>query len=171
MSNSDVFDLYVKIAEEAGLVSLADDETPSQPEKPKESAKLKRYKKSPYPRVGSDDISTIEALYGVKPDNSVKYEFNIMEAAHPKPVVIAPSYDRIDALVENEIERQNININMVSKPTDGVSTLDNHKYAKKNLVLQLVRLANDLDNAGHEELATLADSCIQKFSEKKSQPE
>lgn len=166
MSRSDVFDEYAKIAEEMGLVSSAEDEgVAEQPGKPKESAKLKRYKKSPYPRVGSDDISTIEALYGVKPDNSVKYENNIMEAAHPKPVVIGPSYDRINALVENNIERQNIICNLVSKPNDG--NLNYKKWAQKDLMMQLVRVANDLDNAGHEELCALADKCIEEVSEKK----
>jgi hypothetical protein len=162
---SDIFDEYAKIAEKMGLVSLAEDDLPEQPSKPKESAKLKKYKKSPYPRAGSDDISTIEALYGVKPDDSIKYEYNIMEAAHPRPVVIAPAYDRMNALVENENERNNIICNIVSKPVDGL--LNFHRWAKKDLMLQLVRLANDLDNAGHEELRCLADKCIEKVSSEK----
>lgn len=153
---SDVFDIYAKIAEENGIISLADDE-------PKESSKLKKYKKSPYPRMGSDDISTIEAMYGIKPDDTViKYEHNIMEAAHPKPVVIAPAYDRLNALVENNIERQNIMINIINKPTDG--KINSRKYASKELLMELVRLANDLDNSNHDELRLLADNCILDIS-------
>lgn len=162
MSNSDIFDRYAKIAEEQGLVSVADE----QESKPKESAKLKKYKKSPYPRLGSDDISTIEALYNVKPDSIIEYELNIMEAAHPKPVVIAPAYDRLNALVENNIERQNIITNIVMKPTDG--NLVNKKYAEKEFLMQLIRVANDLDNANNEELRVIADACIETLTEKKN---
>lgn len=162
---SDIFDSYAKIAEEKGLISLAEEQESSQPAKPKESAKLKRYKKDSYPRMGSDDLSTIEALYGVKPDNSIKYELNIMEAAHPKPVVIAPSYDKINGLVENNIERQNIISNIALKPTNG--NIDQRKYAQKELVMELVRLANDLDNSGNEELRVIADKCIEDISSEK----
>src|SRR5258708_13176449 len=168
MRRSDIFDAYAKIAEETGLISLSEeeDENESQHDKPKESTKLKKYKKSPHPRVGSDDISTIEALYGVKQESVNKYEFNIMEAADPRPVVISPSYDRINGLVENNVERQNIIMNIIYKPND---TNNNYrKYAKKELILELVRLANDLDNAGHEELRKIADRCIEEIgSEKK----
>lgn len=167
MRHSDIFDSYAKIAEEKGLISLADDEVSSQPGAPKESAKMKKYKKSPYPRMGSDDLSTIEALYGVKPDNSIKYEFNIMEAAHPKPVVVSRSYDKMNGLVENNIERGNIMANIALKPNSG--NLDTNKYAKKELLMQLVRLANDLDNSNHQDLRVIADACIEGIStEKKS---
>jgi len=162
--HSDIFDSYAKIAEEKGLVSLADEETSSQPQAPKESSKLKKYKKSPYPRAGSDDISTIEALYGVKPESTNKYEFNIMEAAHPKPVVIAPAYDRLNALVENNIERQNIIINITQKPNDG--NLNYTKMARKELLMELVRLATDLDNSGRDDLRKIADDCIDGLKKK-----
>ena len=160
---SDIFDEYAKIAIAKGLVSSAEDEDASQPDKPKESAKLRKYKKSPHPRMGSDDITTIEALYGVRDkDDPIKYEHCIMEAAHPKPVVIGPAYDRINALVENNIERQNIIINQVLKPNDGIS--NQTKLAKKELLLELVRLATDLDNSNHNDLCTIADTCIETLS-------
>lgn len=165
MSKSDIFNEYAKIAEEQGLISLADEDSDSQSDKPKESSKLRKYKKSPYPRMGSDDISTIEALYGVKPDNSIKYENNIMEAAHPKPVFISPSYDRINGLVENNIERQNIMSNIALKPNDG--NITNHRYAKKELLMELVRLANDLDNSGRDNLRKIADRCISEIADEK----
>lgn len=164
MSRSEIFDKYAQIAEEKGLVSLAEEESSSQPQKPKESGKMKKYKKSPYPRMGSDSLEAIEALYGVKPDNSIEYENNIMEAAHPKPVVISPSYDKINGLVENNIERGNIMSYIALKPTDGNATY--HKYAKKDLVLQLVRIANDLDNNNVDDLRALADDCIAEIEKK-----
>jgi murein DD-endopeptidase MepM/ murein hydrolase activator NlpD len=157
MSKSEVFENYAKIAEEAGLVSSAVED----------SRKIKKYKKEQDPRLGSDDISTIEALYGVKPDNSVKYEENIMEAAHKAPVVIAPSYDKTQALVENEIERQKIDFNIVMGPlSDGSNAHTYKKYAEKELVLQLVRIANDMDNSGSDELRVLADNCLAMLKKK-----
>ena len=164
---SDIFDEYVKIATQQGLVKQSKDEEETvSSDAPKESAKLKRYKKSPHPRAGSDDISTIEALYGVKPDNPIKYEYNIMEAAHPKPVVIGPiSYDRLNGLVENNIERQNIISNIALKPNNG--NLTQHRYADKDLMMQLVRIANDMDNKGFEEIRKIADECISELALKK----
>jgi hypothetical protein len=162
MRNSDIFNAYLKIAEEQGLVSKEE----TQPEKPKESAKMRRYKKSPAARAGSDTIETIEALYGVKPTSTVEYEKNIMEAAHKKPVVIAPAYDRINALVENNIERNNIMCNIVMRQNTG----DGHSfraYAANELLMSLVRVANDMDNMGQDELRVLADECIEKLSVKK----
>jgi hypothetical protein len=163
MRNSDIFNAYVKIAEEQGLVSPVEEK---QSEKPKESTKLRRYKKSPAPRAGSDTIETIEALYGVKPTSTIEYEDNIMQAAHPKPVIIAPSYDKINALVENNIERNNIMCNIVMRQNTG----DGHSfrsYAEKELLMQLVRVANDMDNMGQDELRALADECIEKLGVKK----
>jgi hypothetical protein len=155
MFETDIFEEYAKIAEETGLVKLAED-----------SRAIKKYKKDVAPRAGSDSITTIEALYGVKPDLSVKYENNIMEAAHPKSVVIAPSYDRLNGLVENEIERQKADINMVMKPVDGIKSM--HRHATQELMLQLVRIANDMDNQDKAELVAIADNCIVELgSEKK----
>lgn len=116
-------------------------------------------------RAGSDDISTIEALYGVKPDSDIKYDNNIMEAAHPNSVVVSPSYDKLNGLVESNIERQNILLHIVNKPVNGLST--QHKYAEKELLLSLVRIGNDLDNQRQEELRALADTCLEQLASKK----
>jgi hypothetical protein len=150
---STIFDEYAKIAEAKGLVKIAQET---------ESKELKKYKSDDHPRVGSDDISTIEALYGVKPDSPLKYKHNIMESAHPKAVIIAPSYDKINGLVENNIEQQTISINIVNKPTDGIPNYT--KYAQKELLMELVRIANDMDNQGKEDLRKLADECIEELS-------
>jgi hypothetical protein len=159
---SDIFDEYEKIATQMGLVSEA--------EEPKESKELKKFKDDVYPRAGSDDITTIEALYGVKSDMSVEYKHNIMEAAHPKMQVIMPAYDKINGLVENEIEGQHIRINLVRTPNHGC--LDRFKLAKTDLMKQLVRIANDMDNTDKEDLRLLADTCIEKLGveKKKSNP-
>jgi len=156
MSRSDIFDEYERIAIERGLISAAADD--------KDSPALKRYKKSPWPRAGSDDISTIEALYGVKPDASVKYENNILEAAHPEPAITGPAYDRLNALIENPNEAQAILLNIIDKPTNG--NLTQHRYAQEQLLMELIRIANDMDNRGNDTLRVLADSCIERLKKK-----
>ena len=160
LRSSEIFDEYVKIAEEKGIIS-----------KKEQEKALKKYKDDVYPRIGSDDISTIEALYGVKPEGDYDYEHNIMEAAHKEPVVVAPAYDKINALVENEIEGQNIRINLVmGKPTTKYIT-QGPKLARQELVMQLVRIANDMDNRNQEELRALADTCIEQLADANSEDE
>lgn len=121
---------------------------------------LQAYKDDSEPRAGSDSVSRIEMIYGVKPDQAetAEYESNIMEDAHPNSVIISPAYDKINALVENNIERNNIMRNIVNKPTTGNHT--NPKYAHQELTLELVRLANEMDARNHTEIYGLADECL-----------
>ena len=150
---SEIFQAYAQIAQDKGLVKSAQD-----------SKALKDYKNSDYPRVGSDDISKIEALYGIKPDapKSMQYENNIAEDAHPNQVIIAPSYDKLNGLIENINERQRIIINIMNKPVNG--HLTQKKYAS-DLVNELVKVATDLDNRNLDQLRNLADTCILQLNE------
>jgi hypothetical protein len=152
MRRSEIFDNFVKIAQDKGLVS---EDAPEKAKKKLESN----------PRADSLDIKAIEALYGVKNDTekSMEYKHNIMEDAHPESVIISPSYDKLNGLVENNIERQNIILNIVNKTPNG--QLTQHKYAKQELLLSLVRLGNDLDNKNNDELRVLADTCLAQASE------
>lgn len=152
MRKSEIFESFVKIAQEKGMISNDSSE-----------AKKKLEQTS---RADSLSLSDIEALYGVKPDSpkSMEYEHNIMEVAHPNSLVISPSYDKLNGLVENNIERQNILLHIVMKTPDGLST--QRKYAEKELILSLVRLANDLDNQNKEKLRVLADACLEQVSHK-----
>lgn len=149
MRRSEVFGEFVKIAKEKGLISEAN---PDHAEHTEQNTKS--------PRWDSLDLSAIEALYGVKPEQSkgMDYDNNIMEVAHPEPEVIAPSYDRLNGLVENEMEAQNIKLHIIKKTPDGF--LMQRKYAEKELLLSLVRIANDMDNKDKEELRLLADTCL-----------
>jgi len=149
MRRSEIFESFIKIAQEKGMIS--------------DDSKKKLEKN---PRADSLSISDIEALYGVKPDapKSMEYENNIMEDAHPESVVISPSYDKLNGLVENNIERQNILLHIVNKTPDGLST--QRKYAEQELILTLVRVANDLDNHDKDELRTLADTCLMQVHSK-----
>lgn len=149
MRHSDIFDDFAKIAMEKGLISKGSPE------------ELKR-KLEENPRMDSLDISAIEALYGVKPDTpkDMQYKKNIIEDAHPNSVVVSPSYDKLNGLVENLNERQNIIMNIVQRTPDG--HIVNRKYAEQQLLLTLVRIGNDLDNRNQTELRTLADVCLEQ---------
>jgi hypothetical protein len=146
MKRSEIFDNFVKIAQEKGMIS-------------NDSSKSKKILEETG-RADSLDISAIEALYGVKPDASkgLEYKNNIMEVAHPNGMVIAPSYDKLNGLVENNIEAQNIALHIVNKTNDGHSV--QRKYAEKELLLSLVRIANDMDNRNQDQLRSLADVCL-----------
>lgn len=151
--DSEIFDNYIKIALEKGIVS--------------NNAPLRKgaEKKS---KVDSSDISAIEVLYGVKPkvDKSLDYKNNIMEVAHPNSVVLAPSYDKLNGLVENNIERQRVMLNIVTKMPNG--HLTNKKYAESELVHSLVRVANDMDNKDIDALRILADTCTEQIQKRSS---
>tara|TARA_R110000868_G_scaffold99024_1_gene272577 strand:- start:6289 stop:7566 length:1278 start_codon:yes stop_codon:yes gene_type:complete len=150
MKHSEIFENFIKIAEENGLM-----------ESDKAIAKLDKTRRHDY--LSADDI---EKLYNIKPDvpEGMKYERNIIEDAHPNSVVVSPSYDKINGLVENQNERQNIMLNIVNKPVNG--QLTGHKYAHNELALNLIRLANDLDNKNNHELLNLADVCLNQIGTK-----
>lgn len=150
MSNkSEVFSEFCRIAEEKGMIPL------DAPDKAKK--KLEQN-----PRWDSLDITAIEALYGVKPDlpKENQYKHNIMEDAHPNAVILSPAHDKLNGLVENNNEQQNILLHIVQKTPDGLST--HRKYAQQDLMLALVRIANDLDNRNQDELRKLADTCLEQ---------
>lgn len=148
MRRSEIFDSFVKIAEEKGMIS-------------KDYHAGKKVLEQTG-RADSLDISAIEALYGVKPDapSGMEYKKNIMEDAHPNSVVISPSYDKLNGLVENNNERQNILLHIVQKTPDGLLT--QRKYAERELLLALVRIGNDLDNRNQDELRSLSDACLEQ---------
>ena len=124
MKRSEIFEEFAKIAQEKKIISNDS----------KKSFKALENN----PRADSLDVSAIAALYGVKPETSddMKYKSNIMEIAHPNSLVISPANDRINGLVENNIERQNINLRIVNKNPDGLLT--QRRYAQQQLALSLL---------------------------------
>lgn len=135
---SEIFDEYVKIMTDKGFVKKADLLTQHDKEN------------------DSDYAEKIKALYGIdiKLNDSNK---EIIEQAHPESVIIAPSYDRLNALVENINERHNVMVGIVNKTPNG--NLTQHRYASKDLLDELIRLGFDLDNAGEDSLSKTADEC------------
>ena len=152
MKRSEIFEEFAKIAQEKNII---------QNDSKKSFKALENN-----PRADSLSISAIEALYGVKTPTipQMEYKNNIMEVAHPNPAVVSSAYDRLNGLVENNIERQNINLRIVNKNPDGLLT--QRKYAEQQFLLSLVRVANDLDNQNKEQLRKLADDCLETASEK-----
>lgn len=153
MRKSEIFESFVKIAEEKGLISDY-------------SSEKARKTLENNPRMAALTAKDIEKLYNVKPETAkgMEYDKNISQLAHPEPVVVSNSYDKLNGLVENINERQNILLNIVNKPVNGLLT--NHKYAEKELILSLVRLGNSLDNKNKDDLRNLADTCLAQVSTK-----
>jgi len=147
MNNSDIFNEYAKIALDKGLISAAKDDAKKILEKTR--------------RADSQSISDISALYGVKPEqiDSQQYERNIAEVAHQNASVISPSYDKLNGTVWDANKKQNIALNIVNKPVNGL--LMHHKYAQQELLKSLIRTANHMDNIEKDDLRVLADHCIE----------
>jgi hypothetical protein len=154
MRKSEIFENFVKIAQERGLVS-SENKKPEHTEKDFSETN---------PRFDSLTIEQISKLYNTKPalPKDMEYKRNIIENAHPESVVVSPSYDKLNGLVENENEGQAIRARIVMKEPDG--HLINRKYARKNLLLSLVRVGNELDARNNEELRKLADVCLVQTS-------
>lgn len=154
MSRSEIFDSFVKIAQQKGLIS---DDKPTNERVEAEHTEKDFHETNP--RHDSLSIEQISKLYKNKPQmpKDMEYKNNIMEVAHPDMAVLFPAHDKLNGLIENEMEGQNIRIHISLKEPDG--HLIQRKYAE-NLVLSLVRVANDLDNRNQEELRKLADVCL-----------
>jgi hypothetical protein len=135
--SSEIFDEYARIALDKGLIKEAAEEETN-------------------PRYDSHDLSAIQMLYDVKPNGE---DDDILDKAHPEPVVIAPSYDRFNGLVEDLKQQHDMMCYIALKPNDG--KLTHHRYVKANsdLVDELTRIAFLLDKNGQEDLMCLADNC------------
>jgi hypothetical protein len=144
--HSEVLENYAKLAADRGLIDT------SLPVKQAEETN---------PRYDSVTIKEIEALYGVKaPGESEK---DILDQAHPDPVVLAPAHDKVNGLVENLKERHNIMVGIATKPTNGLLTQHVYVAAKEQLLNELIKVAFLLDRENKAELMTLADSCSERL--------
>lgn len=149
LRNSEVFDNYVRISREQGFVSS---------EALQKKADIEG--KAPNPNRRGEDLSTIEIMYGVKPNGK---DEDILDQAHPEKCIIAPSYDKLNGLVENLRERQDIMVGIINKAPQ--AKLTGHKYAGTELQNELISLGFFLDNQGDERLCALADSCSERLDE------
>ena len=148
---NEVFNNYVKIALEKGLISESQETLEDNS------------------RANKDYADTLETLYGIKlPTN--ESDKDLLDQAHPDPVFIAPSYDRVNGLVENLRERQDIMVGICNKPTDGNLTM--HRYAEtyRDLINELVVLGFRMDNKKQKELRVLADTCSYRMTKGAASP-
>ena len=164
MRKSEIFESFAKIAQQRGLVSKADEDSD------KESKSAEHTEKDfseTNPRFDSLTIEQISKLYNTKPalPKDMEYKRNIIEDAHPEMAIVSPSYDKLNGFVPNENEGQAIRARIVMKEPDG--HLVNRKYAQKQLLMSLVRVANQLDTADNDELRKLADVCLEQAASKK----
>lgn len=159
MSRSEIFESFVKIAQEKGLIS---DEKPTNERVEAEHTEKDFHETNP--RHDSLSIEQISKLYNTKPatPKEMEYKRNISELAHPDLAVLFQAHDKLNGLVESENQGQDIRIHISLKEPDG--HLINRKYAQDALIKNLVRVANDLDNRDQEELRKLADACLSQAS-------
>jgi hypothetical protein len=142
---SDIFNEYARIMKAKGLLKEAAGES---------TTVDKRYSK--------EYADTIKALYNVDMEDVE----DIIEKAHPNKVIIAPSYDKLNGLIENVNERHDVMVGITNKIPNG--TLTNHKYAQTELLNELIRLGFDLDNQGFEKIAIMADDCAVKLADQEN---
>ena len=134
---SEIFEQYVKAAEEKGWVKEGD---------------------YAIVRAGEDSTETIEMLYGVKP-NGKDDDVHIVDKAHPETAVIIPAHDKFNSIVENIKQRQNMMAYIALKTPGGHLTQHRYVTAQDELTKSLVRIGFMLDNKDETELMKLADSC------------
>lgn len=147
---SDIFDEYAKIAVEQGLI--------------KEAAEAGDKTNQRFDSLSDDDI---RSLYGVKPNGEEKH---ILDQAHPESAFVAPAYDKMNGLVENLFERQDIMAWIATKPNDGKHTQERYVKASQDLTMALLNAAFLLDRTGDIELMKLADSCADRLTKEAIAP-
>lgn len=147
-NESDIFDEYAKLMKNQGLVS---------------EAYGQEFRKDQY------DLDAIEVLYGIKP-NGKEDDESIIEKAHPETAVVGRSYDAMNAVVENEHERQAINAYIATKMPEGRHTMRRYVRAKEDLMKAVVRAAYTLDNDDETQLMKLADDCAGRIHKKALAP-
>lgn len=159
---SDIFDEYARIALKNGLIKNAEEDS----KKSKEALEKN-------PRAGSDDMSTIELLYGVKPKpaKDMDYKRNIIEIAHPETVIISPAHDKINGRMGNGNENQDTVINSLKlKQRSGNAFHKKYADQKQKLLLSLIKAANTLEKTNNEKLICLADDCAIQLNKKAAVP-
>lgn len=140
--HSDVFEEYVKIALEKGLISEEKDNKPS----PKKEEKK--------------ELSSAEILYGV----SDKSNLDLMHEAHPKTIVMGPAYDKFNGVVENLEQRSNMMQFIALKNPQILQSNTRYIKARQDLINETIKLGFYLDNKNQESLMKLADSCTEQLS-------
>jgi hypothetical protein len=133
---SEILDEYYRIAIEKGLIKKEAQQTRE------EKWADKEYREK------------IQALYGLNINNTDK---SIIEEAHPDMIIIAPAHDKVNGLVENELQRHDIMVGLVNKSP--VPNTPTRKIAEQDLLDTLVSLGFALDSEEQYDLRDKADEC------------
>ena len=142
MSHSEMFDEFLGLALERGLISQAElEEEDKKPEKKK-------------------DLSLYEMLYGV----SEKSGRDIIEEAHPDTVVLMRSHDKLNGIFENIQERSDIMNGLIREFPSGNQFGQIYSKAKNELLNEVIKTAFILDRENEQELMVLADNCGEKIT-------
>ena len=129
-----------------------------------ESAAKKTLKETK--RVDSLSADDISKLYNLKVNKKGR---NIVEEAHPGVLVAFDSYDKLNGVLKNDNQKQDITINIIHRKQH--AGLVNEKYAAQSKLLSsLVKSANFLD-ARDPALALYADKIINDFDKQVLQKE
>lgn len=101
----------------------------------------------------------VEDVYNL-PLKSVK---ELVEEAHPETIVQGPSYDKMNGIIENVQQRQDIMSMLALKTPTGFH--DNTRYisAYQDLLNSTLKIALMLDNQNQEQAAKLADHVTQQL--------
>jgi len=146
LRESDIFNEFAKICVEKGIIKEAEKHEPAE---------------------SKEKISTIEMLYGVKPESI--YKKDLLDEAHPEPVVYSRSHDKLNGLIENLKERQSVMVGIVNKPTTGKQTHQSYVRANKELMDQVIKVAMIGAQIGDEDLMRFSELCADRI-EKKANP-
>lgn len=146
---SEVFEEFVKIAQE------------------KNSADSDRKKLENTRRHSSEEVKKLEELYNIKPEQLDGNYDNMVDRAHPETIVLSPAYDKPNGIIENLNERHSLIKEVIQKAPRGQHT-NRRVHAHNELSLNLIRLGNDLDSSNKQELADLADACLNQMITKKA---
>lgn len=143
---SEILVEFAKIAEDCGLIKIAE-EKEDKKESKKDSEK-------------SDSKSSFEMLYG---ENKLEVS-PLIEQAHPETVVISPSYDKMNGIVENSIQQSAISNYIATRPPHSGNTHERYVKASQDLLDETIKIAFVLDKDDKLDLMQLADSCAGRLS-------
>lgn len=154
--SQEIFNEYVKIAEKMGLIS-SDSYVTAEEEAKKKNDSAKK------------DMDLAAALfYGIKP-NGKEDDISLLEKAHPRVAVVSPAEDRVNGIVENDQQRQDIMMQIATRPTNGKYQQKAFVTAHENLSKSLTKASIALQREQYKDLSRFAIDCHDRL-EKEAVP-
>jgi len=151
---SEIWDEFEKLALAQGLISEGSE------------SDMEKFDPSESSRTDSLARDAVALLYGVQPDTIYDEKKTLMDQAHPDTFVVGRAYDAMNAVVENNYQRQDMMAYIALKQPNGHLTQRRYVAAKHELTNSLVKAAFLLDNRDEIELMSLADSCAARLDER-----